>query len=97
MITLHPEILSKNGKPQFAVIPYEEFLQIQAALALVNTEAAVNPRFGGFYENLSAEEQAERQGVAPIASLEALAWPGDPGDWEGFDEAVEEWRHKTAK
>ena len=33
MITLHPEILVKNGKKQFAVLPYEEFLAIQERLA----------------------------------------------------------------
>jgi hypothetical protein len=33
MITLHPEILIKNGKKQFAVLPYEEFLALQERLA----------------------------------------------------------------
>ena len=33
MITLHPEILVKNGKKQFAVLPYEEFLALQERLA----------------------------------------------------------------
>jgi hypothetical protein len=33
MITLHPEILIKNGKKQFAVLPYEEFLAVQERLA----------------------------------------------------------------
>ena len=33
MITLHPEILMKNGKREFAVLPYEEFLAIQERLA----------------------------------------------------------------
>jgi len=32
MITLHPEILEKDGKKQFAVIPYDEFLNIQQEL-----------------------------------------------------------------
>ncbi len=32
-MTLHPEILSKNGKKQFAVLPYEEFIALQARLA----------------------------------------------------------------
>lgn len=32
MLTLHPEILSKNGKKQFAVLPYEEFLAVQQRL-----------------------------------------------------------------
>jgi hypothetical protein len=33
MLKLHPEILVKNGKKQFAVLPYEEFLAIQERLA----------------------------------------------------------------
>jgi hypothetical protein len=32
-MTLHPEILIKNGKKQFAVLPYEEFLAAQEKLA----------------------------------------------------------------
>jgi len=32
-MTLHPEILVKNGKKQFAVLPYEEFLAVQERLA----------------------------------------------------------------
>ncbi|HBF33585.1 TPA: prevent-host-death family protein [Candidatus Sumerlaeota bacterium] len=32
MLTLHPEILSKNGKKQFAVLPYEEFVALQQQL-----------------------------------------------------------------
>lgn len=29
MLAIHPEILSKNGKKQFAVLPYEEFLELK--------------------------------------------------------------------
>ena len=32
-MTLHPEILKKNGKSQFVVLPYEEFLAVQERLA----------------------------------------------------------------
>ena len=32
MIELHPEFLTKDGKKEFAVIPYEEFLQLQQVL-----------------------------------------------------------------
>jgi len=32
-LTLHPEILVKDGKKQFAVLPYEEFLSVQERLA----------------------------------------------------------------
>ena len=33
MLDLHAKILEKDGKKEFAVIPYEEFLQIQEELA----------------------------------------------------------------
>lgn len=33
MIELHPEILEKDGKKQFVILPYEEFVAIQQALA----------------------------------------------------------------
>lgn len=33
MLKLHPEILVKNGKKQFAVLPYEEFLAVQERLS----------------------------------------------------------------
>ncbi len=33
MIELHPEILEKNGHPEFAVLPYEEFQAVQEILA----------------------------------------------------------------
>ena len=33
MLELHPEFLVKNGKKQFAVLPYEEFLALQERLA----------------------------------------------------------------
>ena len=33
MLTLHPKILIKNGKKQFAVLPFEEFLAVQERLA----------------------------------------------------------------
>ncbi len=32
-LTLHPDILIKNGKKQFAVLPYEEFVALQERLA----------------------------------------------------------------
>lgn len=33
MLKLHAEILEKNGEKQFAVLPYEEFLELQERLA----------------------------------------------------------------
>ena len=54
-----------------------------------------DPRYGGFWDNLSAEELARRQGVKPVKSLKDLAWPNGPEDWEGFEEAVEQWRSES--
>lgn len=33
MIDIHPEILERNGEKQFVILPYEEFVAIQEALA----------------------------------------------------------------
>ena len=33
MIELHPEIVEKDGKKQFVILKYEEFVAIQEALA----------------------------------------------------------------
>jgi PHD/YefM family antitoxin component YafN of YafNO toxin-antitoxin module len=33
MLKLHPEILMKNGKKEFVVLPYEEFQAMQEHLA----------------------------------------------------------------
>lgn len=33
MLKLHPEFLTKDGKKQFAVIPYDEFVALQEVLA----------------------------------------------------------------
>ena len=33
MLKLHPEVLVKNGKKEFVVLPYEEFLAMQERLA----------------------------------------------------------------
>lgn len=92
MIELHSEILTKDGKPLFAVLPYEEFLQVREALRKLNGVAPSDPRYGSFHENLSAEQLAQRQGVKPATRAEELYGQGDPADWEGFDEAVAEWR-----
>lgn len=35
MLKLHPAILVKNGKKQFAVLPYEEFIALKERLAEV--------------------------------------------------------------
>jgi hypothetical protein len=93
MMTMNPEILSNDGKPQFAVLPYEEFLQLQAALARAEGLETADPGLGGFHENLRATELARRQGVKPAADLEDLRWPYGAENWEGFEEAIDVWRH----
>lgn len=32
MLDLHPEFLKKNGRTEFVVLPYEEFLRLQELL-----------------------------------------------------------------
>ena len=32
LMKLHPEIMSKNGRKQFVVLPYEEFVAVQERL-----------------------------------------------------------------
>ena len=41
MIELHPEIVEKDGKKQFVILPYEEFVAIEEALADVEDLAAL--------------------------------------------------------
>ena len=33
MIELHPEIIERDGKKQFVILTYEEFVTVQEALA----------------------------------------------------------------
>jgi hypothetical protein len=41
---------------------------------------------------LTAEQHARRQGVRRVSSWEALLGDGTEEEWEGFDEALEQWR-----
>jgi len=34
-MSIHPQIIEKNGVKEFVILPYEEFLQIRVALRLV--------------------------------------------------------------
>ena len=36
MISINPQIIEKNGKKEFAILPYEEFLKIQEELECYN-------------------------------------------------------------
>lgn len=95
MREIHPQILSKDGKPQFAVLPYDEYLQLRHAAARLAEQQFTDPRYGGVFDNLSAEELARRQGVKPIENTDQLYGAGDPADWEGFDEWLEESRRNS--
>lgn len=33
MISINPQILEKNGKKEFAILPYEDFLKLQEELS----------------------------------------------------------------
>lgn len=56
VLELHPSILSKNGKKEFVVLPYEEFVAIQERLADA--------------EDILELRQAKREeGDSPTASL----------------------------
>jgi hypothetical protein len=60
MIKLHPEILKKNGKSEFVVLPYEEFVAIQELL-------------DDAQDLLELERARQAEGDAPTVSFEELA------------------------
>jgi hypothetical protein len=98
VIELHPEILSKDGKPEFVVLPYAEFMRIREELAAGGAiQFTPHPHYGGFWDNLSAEEFARRQGVKPVERPEDLYGGGDPADWEGFEESLAQDRRIQSK
>jgi hypothetical protein len=56
MLKLHPSIIKKNGKKEFAVLPYDEFQRLAAELQ--------------DFEDLKALRVAKaREGEAPTVSL----------------------------
>lgn len=59
MLTLHPNILEKDGKKAFAVLPYEEFQNVQEELDQ--------------YEDLKDLRAAKsREANAPVESLSSV-------------------------
>ncbi len=59
MAILRAQIIKKNGKKEYAVLPYEEFIRIQEELA--------------DYEDLRALREAkETEGSAPMIGLSEL-------------------------
>jgi len=68
MITLHPQILKKNGREQFVILPYREFQAIQElledaddVLALEAARAEDDPRV----PRSTLEEVQLRLGLGP--------------------------------
>lgn len=59
MIELHPEVLKKNGKSEFVILPYEEFVALQQLLADAQDLADLR-------------EAVKLEGGAPTISLEAM-------------------------
>lgn len=66
MIKLHPEILRKNGKEEFVVLPYEEFVALQELLADVEDvlELRQAKLLEGNEPGVSLEEMRRRFGLS---------------------------------
>jgi hypothetical protein len=77
-----------TGEPRWL-----EIADIERVDEPVGAEAAHESGWSyGFWENLSAAEYAQRQGVQPVTNIASLYGAGKPEDWQGFDEALETWR-----
>lgn len=67
LVKLHPEILRKNGRNEFVVLPYEEFVamkeQLEDALDLVDLRRAIADDEGG--PSLSLGEVKMQLGLTP--------------------------------
>ena len=57
MVTLHPNILEQEGKKQFVVLPYSEFIALQEELQ-------------DFYDLKELREAKKEEGDAPTLSFE---------------------------
>jgi len=62
MMPLHPQFITKNGKKEFAVIPYEEFAALQALIG--DMEDLMDLR-------VAQEEDADRPSV-PLAEVKKM-------------------------
>lgn len=67
MIELHPEILEKDGKKQFVILPYEEFAAIQEALADAEDLAALRA---------AKEEERDLPGIPLEKAVDELGLAG---------------------
>lgn len=59
MLTLHPSILERNGKKAFAVLPYEEYVRIEEALADLDDLKALRV----------AKDKEAQAGTVPLAAV----------------------------
>ena len=70
MIEFHPEFLKKNGKNEFIILPYEEFVRMQELLDdaedLLLLEQAKQEDAGK--PGVSLEEMMTRFGITPESS-----------------------------
>jgi hypothetical protein len=84
-----------TGKMEFQTSGEPRWLEIadieRVEEPTVTAEHETGSRYD-FWENLSAQEYARRQGVQPVTSIKSLYGLGEPSDWEGFDAALEHWR-----
>ena len=62
MIPLHPEFITKNGKKEFVVIPYEEFQALQELIADMED----------FMDLRKAKEEDVNQPSVPLAEVKKM-------------------------
>ena len=78
LIQLHPEFITKNGKKEFAVLPYEEFLELQEKLADLED-----------LQDLRVAKQAESESaavaLAEVKRLLNLSWLYQKAQLQGWD------------
>jgi len=59
MISINPQILEKNGKKEFAILPYKDFLKMQEELECYNDLRILR------------EAKQEEQNASPVSFEEA--------------------------
>jgi len=59
MISINPQVLEKNGKKEFAILPYEDFLKMQEELECYNDLRILR------------EAKQEEQNTSPVSFEEA--------------------------
>jgi antitoxin (DNA-binding transcriptional repressor) of toxin-antitoxin stability system len=73
-----------------------EILSAGKIVALVNPAPQSGmqalPTSADFRRPMTAQDHARQQGIRPVTRVEDFWGPGDEADWEGFDEALENWR-----